>query len=69
MTDKDIKHNLNKKVIYNKASEGLKIPCILTGGIIRKGKDGYFYQAELKEEKTGCIIYGKLEDCEAENNG
>lgn len=65
MTEKDIKPNLNKKVIYNDDFAGVKIPCILTGGIIRKDKGGYFYQAELKEEKTGCIIYGRLEDCEA----
>lgn len=64
MTDKDIKPNLNKKVIYNKPLDGLRCECLLTGGIIRKGKNGYFYQAELTEIKTGCIIYAKLEDCE-----
>ena len=64
MTEKEIKANLNKKVIYNKPLDGLRCECILTGGIIRKGKNGCFYQAELTEEKTGCIIYAKLEDIE-----
>lgn len=65
MTEKEIKANLNKKVIYNKAFAGLRIDCILTGGIIRKGKDGRcFYQAELTEIETGCVIYARLEDVE-----
>lgn len=65
MTEKDIKANLNKKVEYNNPIYGRRCGYILTGAIIRKGENGYFYQAELTEEKTGSIIYAKLEDIEA----
>ena len=65
MTEKDIKANLNKKVICNSPIYGQRCGYILTGGTIRKKESGFYYQAELTEEKTGSIIYARLEDIEA----
>ena len=64
MTEKDIKANLNKKVIYNKPIDNMRCECILTGGIIRKKKNGCYYQAELQLIGSSCILYGRLEDIE-----
>ena len=64
MTEKDIKANLNKKVIYNKPIDNMRCECILTGGIIRRNKNGFYYQAELQLIGSSCILYGRLEDIE-----
>jgi hypothetical protein len=64
MTEKEIKANLNKKVLYKKPLDEVAFECVLTGGIVRKGNYGYFCQAELIERKSGCVIYARLEDVE-----
>lgn len=61
----EVKRNLNKRVIYGckrlflDDSDGY----ILTGCILRLSRQGeYFYQAELIEEKSGCVVIASLED-------
>ena len=45
MTEREIKYNLNKPVMFRDSE------YILTGAIIRLGEKGYFYQAELTDMK------------------
>ena len=54
----EVKRNLNKNVVYKKETH-----YKLTACIIRRGKKGFFYQAELQDLKAkSSIIYSKLED-------
>ena len=66
MTAKEVKANLNKPVkLSGKAGN-----YILSGAIFRKGKQGFFYQAELQDVKSNnSIVIAKLEDVEGTNNG
>ena len=58
-----VKNNLNKMVVYN----GTKGVYRLTACILRKGKQGFFYQAELQDAKHGnSIVICRLEDIEVE---
>jgi len=61
MTAKEVKANLNKPVkLSGKAGN-----YILSGAIFRKGKQGFFYQAELQDTKSNnSIVIAKLEDVE-----
>lgn len=60
MEAQDIKRNLNRFVKYKDRSNTYQ----LTGGIIRKDKDGKeYYQAELTDTKHGrSIVICKLDD-------
>lgn len=59
MEIKQVKSNLNKMVTY----KGTKDVYKLTACILRKGENGYFYQAELQDTKHGnSIIICKLDD-------
>lgn len=58
-----VKSNLNKAVVYN----GVKGVYRLTACVLRKGKTGYFYQAELQDTKHGnSVVICRLEDIEVE---
>lgn len=58
-----VKNNLLKMVVYN----GIKGVYRLTACILRKGKQGFFYQAELQDTKHGnSIVICRLEDIEVE---
>ena len=64
MDIKQVKSNLNKMVVY----KGIKGIYKLTACILRKGENGFFYQAELQDTKHGkSIIYCKLDDLEEQN--
>ena len=55
----EIKSNLNKPVFYNGAE------YIFLAYILRKGKDGYIYSAELKSVKCDkSLTYARLQDVE-----
>lgn len=59
MDIKEVKSNLNKMVAY----KGIKGIYKLTACILRKGENGFFYQAELQDTKhSNSIIYCKLKD-------
>ena len=54
----EVKKNLNKNVIYKDETH-----YKLTACVIRKGKNGFFYQAELQDLKAkNSLLYSKLED-------
>ena len=59
MDIKEVKKNLNKMVVYKDTSNIYK----LTACILRKGKQGIFYEAEILDTKHGnSIIICKLDD-------
>lgn len=54
----DVKRNLNKQVIYRDK------PYILTGCILRKIQDDFYYQAEIKCINANSVVTCRLEDLE-----
>lgn len=59
MNIEEVKRNLNKIVTYKEKPNLYK----LTACVIRKGEDGFFYQAELLDTRHGgSLLYCKLED-------
>lgn len=59
MDIKNAKKNLNKMVVY----KGIKDTYKFTACTIRKGENGYYYQAELLDTKHGnSVIVCKLDD-------
>ena len=61
MKSEDVKRNLNKMVVY----KGVPNVYKLRACIIRIGKEGFFYQAELLDTKQGhSVIICKLDDIE-----
>lgn len=68
MTDREIKRNLGKQVrlTSNKLyAEG--DVYLLTGAIIRRGDEGFYYQAELQDPShLNSVVVVRLEEIEAE---
>lgn len=66
MTEREIKRNLNRPVRFTNPRyyiEGAEY--ILTGAVFRKGKDGYFYQAELTDRKCkNSVLICSLDEIE-----
>lgn len=59
MKIEEVKKNLNKMVTYKERSDVYK----LTGCILRKNKDGFFYEAELFDTISGnSVLICKLEE-------
>lgn len=58
----DVKRNLNKPVQYG----GNRY--LLTGCILRRGEDGFYYQAELYEQQARAVLICKLGDVEYDQN-
>lgn len=54
MDIKQVKCNLNKTVLYLDINN-IK-PYILTGCIIRKNDNGFYYQAEIKDLKSNSLL-------------
>ena len=70
MTPEEIKKNLNKRVHFRSDHAGVDADYILTGAIFRRGKQGFYYQAELQDLKQQrSIIICKLEEIEAIKEG
>lgn len=66
MRPEQIKANLNRPVRFTNPRRYIEnAEYILTGAVFRKGKDGYFYQAELTDRKckNSVMIVG-LEEIE-----
>lgn len=59
-----VKFNLNEQVEYTSESRGLiKTRYILTGCVLRKNANGYYYDAELQDiRQPKNILIAKLED-------
>lgn len=64
----EVKKNLNKLVKYKDVKNNIDGIYKLTGCILRKNAKGYFYQAELIDQKINCIMYAGLEDIEANDS-
>ena len=61
MKIEELKPNLNRMVKYGENTD----TYMLTAGVIRKNKSGYFYQAELLDTKCGnSVIICRLDDVE-----
>lgn len=61
MVIESVKRNLNKKIVYKSIADVYK----LTGCILRKGENGFYYQAELLDTLNGnSLIICKLDDIE-----
>lgn len=59
MQIEQVKRNINKMIVYKDKADIYK----LTACILRKNKDGFFYQAELSDTKHGrSVIICKLEE-------
>lgn len=70
MTPEEIKKNLNQRVRLRSERLGIDTEYLLTGAIFRKGKQGFFYQAELQDLKQQrSILICKLEEIEAIKEG
>lgn len=72
MKPEEIRASLNKPVRFTNPVHHLKdAEYILTGAVFRKGKDGYFYQAELTDRttKNSVMIVGLEEIEEVKNHG
>lgn len=70
MKPEEIKKNLNKRVRFRSDKLGLDTDYLLTGAIFRRGKQGFFYQAELQDLKQErSIIIARLDDIEAIKEG
>ena len=55
----EVKKNLNKMVVY----KGTKDIYKLTACVIRRGKKGFYYEAELYDTKCGhSLLYCGLDD-------
>ena len=59
MTPKEIKANLVKMVHYKSERLGIDGEFLFTGAVFRKGKKGFYYQAEL--QTMNGVIYTSLE--------
>lgn len=57
MKPEEIRANLGKPVHYKSERLGLEGEYLFTGAIFRKGKDGFYYQAEL-QTMNGVIYTG-----------
>lgn len=58
-----VKSNLNKMIVY----KGLRNVYRLTACILRKSKQGFYYQAELQDTiSNNCVMYVSLTDVEVE---
>lgn len=67
MTIENVKKNLNKTVQFTNPKLYLdKAKYILSGCIIRRGEQGFYYQAELTErfEDHECVMICRLEEIE-----
>lgn len=56
---KDIKRHLNNTVLYKNSQ------YILTACILRKNRDGFYYQVELEDIHANSISICRLEDIQA----
>ncbi|MBP3573248.1 MAG: hypothetical protein J6J71_01420 [Prevotella sp.] len=65
MTPKEIKANLGKMVHYKSERLGLDGEFLFTGAIFRKGKSGFYYQAEL--QTMNGVIYTSLEQIDGKS--
>lgn len=65
MTPKEIKANLGKMVHYKSERLGLDGEYLFTGAIFRKGKNGFYYQAEL--QTMNGVIYTSLEQIDGKS--
>lgn len=64
MKIEEVKKNLNRNVIY----KGKKGVYKLTACILRKGKEGFYYNAELFDTKNGnSVLMCDLSNIEAED--
>ena len=71
MTIEQVKQNLNKTVLFSNPKLYLENEkYILVGCIIRRGEQGFFYQAELQDiNQPKSIIVCGLEEIEAVSGG
>lgn len=58
----DVKRNMNKLVLYGGNQ------YLLTGCILRRGEDGFYYQAELYEQQARAVLMCRLEDISDDQN-
>ena len=67
MKPEEIKKNLNKRVHFKSKKLGLDTDYILTGAIFRKGKKGFYYQAELQDlNQERSVLICSLDEIEPE---
>ena len=52
MKIEEIKRNLNKIVHYKDSRNNIDSDYLFTGCILRRGKNGFYYQAELQDMKS-----------------
>lgn len=65
MKPEQIKANLNRRVRCRSAKTGIDADYILTGAIFRSGKQGFFYQAELQDQRQSkSILICSLDEVE-----
>lgn len=65
MKPEQIRASLNRRVRCKSAKTGIDADYILTGAIFRKGKQGFFYQAELQDQKQSkSILICSLDEVE-----
>ncbi len=67
MTIEQVKKNLNKTVQFTNPKLYLEnAKYILSGCIIRRGEQGFYYQAELTEmlKDHKCVVICRLEEIE-----
>lgn len=71
MTIEQVKQNLNKTVLFSNPKLFIENEkYILVGCIIRRGEQGFFYQAELQDIKQPkSIIVCSLEEIESDSGG
>lgn len=66
MKIEEIKRNLNKIVHYKDSRNNIDSDYLFTGCILRRGKNGFYYQAELQDMKSErTILICKLDDVQA----
>lgn len=67
MKPEEIKKNLNKRVHFKSEKLGLNTDYILTGAIFRRGKNGFYYQAELQDlNQERSVLICSLDEIEPE---
>lgn len=66
MNEREIKRYLNRPVRFTNPRHYIEgAEYILTGATIRKGEDGYFYQAELTDRKCkNSVMIVRLDEIE-----
>lgn len=58
MTEREIKHYLNKRVVLRNDRLRINGVYILTGATIRRNDSGFYYQAEVTEMRVnGKTVY------------